>query len=59
MRKLKRKKKILSAIMTLCMMCSVFVGVKPMRVYAAAKYEPLTVSSGYNYDVLRQLAVGM
>ncbi len=52
MRKLKMKKRILSVGLAVCMMCSVFVGVKPMVVYAAAKYEPLTVSNGFNYDVI-------
>ena len=59
MRKLKGKKKILSAVMTVCKVCSVFVGVIRMRLHVATKYKPLKVSSGYNYDVLWQLAVGM
>ena len=54
MRNLKRKKKILSAVMTVCMMCSVFVGTKPVLVQAAASvtYENLTISSGFNADVV-------
>ena len=54
MRKLKMKKRILSAVMTVCMMCSVFVGTKPVLVQAAAsvKYEHLTISSGFNADVV-------
>jgi hypothetical protein len=54
MRKLKRKKRILSAVMTVCMMCSVLVGVEPLKVSAAsaAKYEHLTISSGFNADVV-------
>lgn len=54
MRKLKMKKKILSAVMTVCMMCAVFVGVEPLKVSAAsaAKYEHLTISSGFNADVV-------
>lgn len=53
MRKLKMKKRILSAVMTVCMMCSVFVGTKPVLVQAASvKYEHLTISSGFNADVV-------
>lgn len=52
MRKLKKKKRMLSIVMAVCMMCAMFVGIEPMKVQAAAKYEPLTVSSGYNYDVI-------
>lgn len=54
MRKLKMKKRILSAVMTVCMMCSVFVGTKPVLVQAAAsvEYEHLTISSGFNADVV-------
>lgn len=54
MRKLKMKKRILSAVMTVCMMCSVFVGTKPVLVQAAAsvKYEHLEIGSGFNADVV-------
>lgn len=54
MRKLKKKKRILSVVMTVCMMCAVFVGTKPVLVQAAAsvKYEHLTISSGFNADVV-------
>lgn len=54
MRKLKKKKKILSAVMTVCMMCAMFVGTKPMLAQAAASvtYENLTISSGFNADVV-------
>ena len=41
MRKLKKKKRILSVVMTVCMMCAVFVGIEPMKVQAAAAYEPI------------------
>lgn len=53
MLKYSMRKSILSLGIALGMVCSVLGGSKPMKVQAAgATYEPLTISSGFNADVV-------
>ena len=54
MLKYSMRKKVLSMGIAIGMVCSVLGGSKPMKVQAAsaAVYEPLTISSGFNADVV-------
>lgn len=54
MMKHKKKKSIVSAVLAVCVLCSIWaMGAEPLMAQAAAKYEPLTVAGGFNYDVIR------
>lgn len=54
MMKRREKKRGISVLLATCLMCSIVAWAQPIEAYAAAKYEPLIVASGFNYDVVRE-----
>lgn len=47
-----KQKKIVGMMLSVCMIGIMVAHAKPQEAQAAAVYEPMIVSSGYNYDVI-------